>query len=1038
MRSLLFALLLSLLAGQTCADDFQLNGHRFTLPAGFIIEMVAGPPLSSRPICCDFDERGNLYVAESSGSNDPSKKQLEDKPHSILRLQDTDGDGVFERRTVYADKMMFPEGAMWYDGSLYVSAPPQIWKLTDTDDDGVCDQREVWFDGKTLTGCANDLHGPYRGPDGWIYWCKGAFAEQTHEQPGRDPLVTRAAHVFRRRPEGGPIESVMAGGMDNPVELIFTPGGEIIFTTTFLQHPGGGRRDGLIHAVYGGVYGKRHGVIDGHPLTGELLPPLTHLGAAAPCGLVRLQSDGLGLAYKDNVLACSFNMRKITRHILTPKGSGFETRDEDFLVSDNLDFHPTDVIEDADGSLIVIDTGGWYKLCCPTSQLWKPDVLGGIYRVRRKSPAGAKSQVLAVDPRGLRINWREASNRQLIELLADSRHVVRTRAVDLLTERELTSTELSQLYPGTALLQNTPLLQNNPSRNARLAAVWTLCRQGQAALPTLRDIVVSDGDDDVRQAALHALSIQRDKGALDVLKKVVRGKSPQNQRAAAEALGRLGTSGFASDLLAAHAQSDDRLLDHSLVYALIESGEAAKVSLRDALDPEAQRRLLIAKDQAADTAVSPRDVVPLLQSKNARLRQAALWVAMRHSDWGEHLVSYFESQLARPVLQSDLAEQIEPFVSAPVIQALIGSQLADDQTPVSTRRFLLQVVGNSSLKAVPARWQKPLAKIIDSQDAEDRSRALVAVGHFTLGEGPLLAAVELQVRNDALAAGQRLRALGIVASKKTPVPDELFSALLVALPATNSIDARSLAADILSRAKLSTKQLVDLGHACRSVGPLEIERVLAAFSQTDDAKVGREVILGLGESPPSLPSDKLRGFLKHFPGDVQSELSKLVARVESSRTRQTEQLQQLLLSLPAGDIRRGQRVFHTEKTSCKACHALGYVGGNIGPDLTRIGRIRSKADLLESIIFPSSSFVRSYEPTTVILKNGKVFNGVIREDNGAEIVLATAERKLLRISHEQIDERVESKISIMPAGLDKQLTKQEIADLIEFLMKANQ
>ena len=54
--------------------------------------------------------------------------------------------------------------------------------------------------GKTLTGCANDLHGPYLGPDGWIYWTKGAFAEQTYERPGKPPLVTRAAHIFRRRP----------------------------------------------------------------------------------------------------------------------------------------------------------------------------------------------------------------------------------------------------------------------------------------------------------------------------------------------------------------------------------------------------------------------------------------------------------------------------------------------------------------------------------------------------------------------------------------------------------------------------------------------------------------------------------------------------------------------------------------------------------------------------------------------------------------------------------------------------------------------
>ena len=175
----------------------------------------------------------------------------------------------------------------------------------------------------------------------------------------------------------------MTGGMDNPVEVVFTPGGERIFTTTFFQHPAGGLRDGLIHAIYGGVYGKEHGVLDNHPRTGELMPVLTHLGAAAPCGLVRLESDQLGEEYRDNVFACLFNMHKVTRHVLVPQGASFETRDEDFLVSDNLDFHPTDIIEDADGSLLVIDTGGWYKLCCPTSQLHKPDILGAVYRIRR-------------------------------------------------------------------------------------------------------------------------------------------------------------------------------------------------------------------------------------------------------------------------------------------------------------------------------------------------------------------------------------------------------------------------------------------------------------------------------------------------------------------------------------------------------------------------------------------------------------------------------------------------------------------------------
>src|SRR5260370_1147010 len=104
----------------------HLNGHTFTLPAGFDIELVAGPPLIDRPIVADFDEQGRLYVADSSGSNDKVDEQLKKKPHRIIRLEDSKGAGKLDRRTVFADKMMFPEGLLWYAGAVYVAAPPII------------------------------------------------------------------------------------------------------------------------------------------------------------------------------------------------------------------------------------------------------------------------------------------------------------------------------------------------------------------------------------------------------------------------------------------------------------------------------------------------------------------------------------------------------------------------------------------------------------------------------------------------------------------------------------------------------------------------------------------------------------------------------------------------------------------------------------------------------------------------------------------------------------------------------------------------
>ena len=169
--------------------------------------------------------------------------------------------GASTSSTVFADKMMFPEGCMWLDGSLYVAAPPSIWKLTDTDGDGVADERDEWFKGKTLTGCANDLHGPYAraGRLDLLVQRRVRRADLRRARTASHSN-TRAAHIFRCRPDGTGIEPVMTGGMDNPVDVAFTPERRAHLSGTFFQHPGGGKRDGLIHAIYGGVYGKGHDV----------------------------------------------------------------------------------------------------------------------------------------------------------------------------------------------------------------------------------------------------------------------------------------------------------------------------------------------------------------------------------------------------------------------------------------------------------------------------------------------------------------------------------------------------------------------------------------------------------------------------------------------------------------------------------------------------------------------------------------------------------------------------------------------------------
>jgi glucose/arabinose dehydrogenase len=110
------------------------------LPEGYTLELAAASPLVTHPIMGCLDDRGRLYVGDAVGVN-WNKAQLEaNPPNRVLMLEDTDQDGIFDRSTVFADKMTFPQGACWLEGSLYVGSPPSLWKLTDTDDDGVADR----------------------------------------------------------------------------------------------------------------------------------------------------------------------------------------------------------------------------------------------------------------------------------------------------------------------------------------------------------------------------------------------------------------------------------------------------------------------------------------------------------------------------------------------------------------------------------------------------------------------------------------------------------------------------------------------------------------------------------------------------------------------------------------------------------------------------------------------------------------------------------------------------------------------------------
>jgi putative heme-binding domain-containing protein len=112
---------------------------------------------------------------------------------------------------------------------------------------------------------------------------------------------------------------------------------------------------------------------------------------------------------------------------------------------------------------------------------------------------------------------------------------------------------------------------------------------------------------------------------------------------------------------------------------------------------------------------------------------------------------------------------------------------------------------------------------------------------------------------------------------------------------------------------------------------------------------------------------------------------------------------------------------------------VGDQGGRIGPDLSKIGAIRSGRDLLEAIVSPSSSFVRGYEPYLVASREGRQYMGTLARETVDAIVLNTSEGAEVRIPRASIEELQQGRVSIMPQGLDTQLTREQLADLLAFL-----
>ncbi len=994
-----------------------------SVPQGFSVQLAAGPPLVTHPTMACFDDAGRLYVCNNAGVNMTNQELEEKLPNSIVMLTDQDRDGRFDTSTLFADKMTFPMGGVWHDGALYVASPPNIWRLRDTDDDGVADERTAIVSKFGYNGNAASIHGCFFGPDGRIYWTDGFHGHEFTDESGKVTSSREGSYIFSCRSDGNDVRIHCGGGMDNPVEVDFTDRGDMLGTVNILYtRP---RVDCLVHWLHGGAYPHREKVLNELKVTGDFLGPAHRFGHVAVSGLTRYRSGTMDHRWQDNLFATFFNRGKVVRLSLQPSGSTYTATQHEFLASTSREFHPTDVLEDADGSLLVVDTGGWFYRGCPTSQFAKPELLGGIYRVRRDG------MTPLVDPRGLRIDWQRLSNANLVRLFNDTRYAVRQQAIKHSVKRA---------EPMIATLASS--LKRSDIR-VRRNCLWALCRLAQeestsvAANAALAP-ALSDARPEIRQAACRAFATSASPVKAKLIAPLLTDPDPGVRRQAATTLGQIGDIAVVPDLLAELTDQIDRSHQHAIIYALIEIGEVDFLKSQVAADTSSAQTFgaLIALDQIDGDHLTAGTVTELLDSPNKAVRGAALKICLKHAEWSDAITSKLASLLDD---QNDLESRwdvVEPLLPRYASKASLASRLGrllDANQSEDVQQAILRALAQGSSLPLHPSWVKPIRKRLRSGRQELIQQALQLVS--VLDSDRFDTAVEVIGANPSLPPLIRVAALRTLQGKSNRLTNEMFEMLHAILLDGRQPGEAARAADIIGSSALSDDQLIQLTATFANASPAQLRELVRCYGSVKNADVIDAFVdaVGSAKSLNTLAENELSDVVKRFPKEKLAGVNGLLDRLKQHEQAKLIRLSELKERIFAGDAERGRTVFFSEKAKCSACHRVGDKGQRVGPDLTTIGANRSIHDLLESIVVPSASIVRDYETYSVLTVDGRVINGLIAKETTAELVIQQANGEKVTVAREEIDTVNTNPVSIMPNGLEEALSETDLADVIAYL-----
>jgi putative membrane-bound dehydrogenase-like protein len=960
------------------------------VPEGFQIEMIASEPLISDPVAMEIDENGNMYVVEMHGY--PLDKSGSGK---VKLLSDTDGDGKMDKSVAFAEGLMLPTGVLRWKKGIVVTDAPNVLYLEDTDGDGKADIRDTLITGFALSNPQHNLNNPILGIDNWIYLGhEPAVSTQTFKSefgdrggdvyyPGRKdsprlPDNARGRSV-RMRPDRTGLEILSA---NTQFGHTFDKWGHY-FLVTNANH--------VIHEVIPTTYLSRNPnllvsrstqSISDHGDAAEVFPIttnpehqlLTDIGVfTSACGSTVYQGGLFPTPFDSVAFVAEPVSNIIHADILRDKGATFTAHrvyeKKEFLASTDAWFRPVNMYTGPDGALYVVD---YYRQIIEHPEWMADDMLksGALYN------GVDKGRLYRITPKGTKpASWGKElkstnlTNEQLIARLSDPNIWWRRNAQRLLIDRNAQN-EVKALEKLIAT--------GNPI--GKLHALWTL--EGlQQLKPEILITALKETTPGVRENAIKLAELFLNENTA-LQKALLALQNDPNSKVRFQLLCTLGN---------------------------LDTPEAAK----------ARENLLFKDIEDSWTQIAALSAVP---SSKSNLLEAVL---NRYKN-----TNSFNSLVERLSTMTGAGGTAET-IKATIQRALKPAPAANSGWQAAVLTGVAQGLrSNKNAYSIVADEFNALLRAAVSHPTPSVRTGVIQLFKVTgIPEGPVATetiAKAISIAKDKKAVVEnRTAAIGFLAIKDPKSQADLMQKLIAPI---EPLPVQLAALNNLHRIPDTTVSHFVVKNWPALTPDLRYNAINTFFGSDQRISILLDAVENGIITTASIGWPRSVGLMAQGNLALKARSRALLTKKDDGRQDVIKQYEPSLTL--AGNGEKGKAVF---KTSCSPCHQIGGKDGTpFGPDLGTI-RNRRPESILGDILNPAQSIADGFDMWSIEMNNGETIQGLIATETPTALTIRNYGGQETVIARSNIKSLKALGMSVMPAGLEAQINKQEMADLLAYL-----